>query len=147
MTTLRDIPELAALNASGGVIRIPPEIDVPLTPRVRQLVDSAEFRRLAHISQLGLVSLVYPAANHSRFEHSLGVYRNALHFLNRLAQDERFSAVVKWRSLFRSDPSAFLPRSLPHFTFTFERRTPASTKGRMLRRTPSLRSGSQPMGC
>ncbi len=109
MTTLRDIPELAALNASGGVIRIPPEIDVPLTSRVRQLVDSAEFRRLAHISQLGLVSLVYPAANHSRFEHSLGVYRNALHFLNRLSQDERFSAVVKV-----ADAELFLAAALLH---------------------------------
>ena len=62
------------------MIRIPPELDVPLTPRVRRIIDTAEFRRLARISQLGLVSLVYPAANHTRFEHSLGVYRLALLF-------------------------------------------------------------------
>lgn len=95
MSGLQEIPELAALNAPGGVIRIPPEIDIPLTPRLRQLIDTREFRRLAHISQLGLVSLVYPAANHTRFEHSLGVYRNALFFLNRLARDPRFEAVVR----------------------------------------------------
>ena len=95
MTSLREIPELAALTSSGGMIRIPPETDVPLTPRVRQLIDSVEFRRLAHISQLGLVALVYPAANHTRFEHSLGVYRNALLFLQRLAHDERFSEIVR----------------------------------------------------
>ena len=47
-------------------------MDVPLTERVRQLIDTAEFRRLARISQLGLVSLVYPAAIHTRFEHSPG---------------------------------------------------------------------------
>ena len=45
---------------------------MPLTARVRQLIDTAEFRRLARISQLGLVSLVYPAAIHTRFEHSPG---------------------------------------------------------------------------
>jgi HD superfamily phosphohydrolase len=109
MKTLREIPELQALSASGAVIRIPPEIDVPLTPRVRQIVDTAEFRRLAHISQLGLVSLVYPAAHHSRFEHSLGVYRNALHFLNRLSHDERFAAAIK-----PADAELFLAAALLH---------------------------------
>lgn len=77
------------------MVRIPPELDVPLTPRVRQLIDTCEFRRLAKISQLGLVSLVYPAANHTRHEHSLGVYRMALLFLDRLADDERFAAAVR----------------------------------------------------
>ncbi len=67
---------------------------MPLTPRVRQLIDSPEFRRLARISQLGLVSLVYPAANHTRHEHSLGVYRMALLFLDRLGDDDRFAAAV-----------------------------------------------------
>ena len=94
MSTLREIPEVAALRSSRHLIRIPPEIDVPLTPRVRHLVDAPEFRRLANISQLGLVSLVYPAANHTRFEHSLGVYRMALLYLDRLADNDRFEAAV-----------------------------------------------------
>lgn len=76
------------------MIRIPHELDVPLTPRVRQLIDTTEFRRLAHISQLGLVSLVYPAAHHTRFEHALGVYRLSLLFLQRLSYDERFAAAI-----------------------------------------------------
>jgi HD superfamily phosphohydrolase len=94
MGEIRDVPELAALRSSRHIVRIPPELDVPLTPRVRQLIDGAEFRRLARISQLGLVGLVYPAANHTRFEHSLGVYRMALLYLDRLAGDERFAAAV-----------------------------------------------------
>ena len=92
--TLREIPEVRGLDARRHLVRIPPELDVPLTPRVRQLVDSAEFRRLARISQLGLVSLVYPAAHHTRFEHSLGVYRMALVYLKQLSHDERFVARV-----------------------------------------------------
>ena len=43
---------------------------------------------------MGLVSLVYPAAIHTRFEHSLGVYRLALLYLKQLAHDERFAAAV-----------------------------------------------------
>lgn len=95
MSTIRDIPELAELDAARAMVRIPPELDVPLTPRVRQLLDTSEFRRLSRISQLGLVSLVYPAAIHTRFEHSLGVYRLALLFLRQLSHDERFAAAVR----------------------------------------------------
>ena len=91
---IRDIPELQALDDRASLVRIPPELDVPVTPRVRQLMDTAEFRRLAKISQLGLVSHVYPAAHHSRFEHCLGVYRMALLYLKRLSYDQRFSDAV-----------------------------------------------------
>ena len=94
MPTLLDIPEVAALDARRSLVRIPPQTDVPLTGRVRQIIDAADFRRLARISQLGLVSLVYPAAIHTRFEHSLGVFRLALLYLKRLAHDERFTAVI-----------------------------------------------------
>jgi HD superfamily phosphohydrolase len=94
MTTILEIPEIIALDTRRALVRIPPEVDVPLTPRVRQLIDAAEFRRLARISQLGLVSLVYPAAIHTRFEHCLGVYRLALLYLKQLAHDERFARAV-----------------------------------------------------
>lgn len=89
------IPEIAGLDSRVSLIRIPPELDVPLTPRVRKIVDAPEFRRLAEISQLGLVSLVYPGARHTRFEHSLGVYRLSLLFLRRLANDPRFAKTVR----------------------------------------------------
>jgi uncharacterized protein len=109
MASLREIPEITALRASRQLIRIPPEIDVPLTPRVRRLIDAPAFRRLARISQLGLVSMVYPAANHTRHEHSLGVYRMALLYLDRLADDPRFAAAVS-----PSDAETFLAAALLH---------------------------------
>ncbi|MFA5365255.1 MAG: HD domain-containing protein [Candidatus Bathyarchaeia archaeon] len=37
------------------------------------LLDSPPLQRLRHISQLGFGSIVYPGANHTRFEHSIGV--------------------------------------------------------------------------
>jgi HD superfamily phosphohydrolase len=94
VNTIHEIPEVGRARNSGGLVRIPPGVDVPLTARVRRLIDTATFRRLAQISQLGLVSLVYPAANHSRQEHSLGVFLAAIEYLDRLAGDDRFAATV-----------------------------------------------------
>ena len=37
-----------------------------------RLLDSEVVQRLRHVSQLGFANLVYPGANHTRFEHSLG---------------------------------------------------------------------------
>jgi HD superfamily phosphohydrolase len=109
MSSLRDLPEVAGLDARHGLVRIPPELDVPLTPRVRRIIDSAEFRRLGRVSQLGLVALAYPAANHTRFEHSLGVYRLALLFLKQLSYDPRFCAAVA-----PADAELFLAAALLH---------------------------------
>ena len=89
------IPEIIGLDARSSIVRIPPELDVPLTPRVRRIVDSRAFRRLADVSQLGFVRFVYPGATHTRFEHSLGVYRLSLVLLKRLAHDERFASLVR----------------------------------------------------
>ncbi len=95
--TVIQIPELEALENPSHIVRISPEIDVPVTPRVMRLIDSSPFRRLARISQLGLVSQVYPGATHTRFEHSLGVYRNGLLFLRRLSSVSEFCQRVNSR--------------------------------------------------
>ena len=92
-----EIPELSQTGDSIGVIRIPVEQDVPFTPRVRAIVDSAEFQRLAHITQLALASRVYPGATHTRFEHALGVYHNSLRYLWQLGRDPRFVQTVSVR--------------------------------------------------
>ena len=97
MSTIHEIPEIGRWRGTAGLVRIPPGVDVPLTDRVRRLIDTAAFRRLAQISQLGLVSLVYPAANHSRHEHSLGVFLAAIEYLDRLAADRRFAAAISPR--------------------------------------------------
>ncbi len=107
--TIHDIPEVAALDARQSLIRIPPETDVPLTERVRSVIDTAEFHRLARISQLGLVSLIYPAAIHTRFEHCLGVYRLALLFLKQLAGDRRFAEAIR-----PADAEVFIVAALVH---------------------------------
>ncbi len=109
VASIAEIPELLALEARTRLMRIPQEIDVPLTPRVQQIIDTAPFRRLSRISQLGLVSLVYPAAHHTRFEHSLGVYRMALLYLQRMQHCPAFCQTVT-----PADAEIFLLAALLH---------------------------------
>ncbi|MFB6200589.1 MAG: HD domain-containing protein [Halorhabdus sp.] len=62
------------------------------------LLDTPAVQRLRHVSQLGTVTLVYPSANHTRFEHSLGVYHLADQALDHLGiagqQAERVRAAA-----------------------------------------------------
>lgn len=104
-----NLPELQALHSSKGLVRVPPELDVPFTRRVRGLVDTSGFQRLKGISQLGLVSQVYPGATHSRFEHSLGVFHNALQYLAQLSGNTTFRQQVD-----EHQASVFLVAALLH---------------------------------
>jgi HD superfamily phosphohydrolase len=55
-------------------IRDPVHGYVKLEGLALELADTPHMQRLRWIKQLGLANLVYPGANHTRFEHSLGVY-------------------------------------------------------------------------
>lgn len=55
-----------------GFIRFP-------EPEVMAVIEHPWFQRLRHIKQMGLASLVYPGAVHTRFHHSLG----ACHLMDR----------------------------------------------------------------
>lgn len=54
-----------------GFINIPGDF-------IFDLIEHPWFQRLRHIKQLGLTSLVYPGANHTRFQHGLG----AMHLMD-----------------------------------------------------------------
>ena len=60
----------------------------------RDLLDAEAFQRLRQVKQLSTVRLVYPSANHTRFEHSLGVFHLAGRALDQLdVSDSRAEAV------------------------------------------------------
>ena len=46
--------------------------DINLSGEEASIIDTYEMQRLRYVAQLGFVNLVYPCANHTRFEHSLG---------------------------------------------------------------------------
>jgi HD superfamily phosphohydrolase len=48
--------------------------DIVLPEKYHAIIRTREFQRLMRIKQLALTSFVFPNANHTRFEHSLGTY-------------------------------------------------------------------------
>ncbi|GAA0522865.1 hypothetical protein SAMN04488066_105156 [Halorubrum aquaticum] len=72
---------------------------VRLDPAAAELIDTPAFQRLRHVKQLSTVRLVYPSANHTRFEHSLGVYHLARQALDGLDLDPDTAAHVRAAAL------------------------------------------------
>lgn len=62
-----------------GLIRIDPGDDFLLA-----LIDTPEFQRLRRVRQLGVSNMTYPGAEHTRFNHSLGVLHVAQRILEML---------------------------------------------------------------
>lgn len=60
--------------------------DRPVDRLLFNLVNAAEFQRLRRIRQLGMASLAYPGADHSRYSHSLGVMETARKILDHLGR-------------------------------------------------------------
>jgi hypothetical protein len=54
-----------------------------------QVLDTFQVQRLRNIKQLGFASLVYPGANHTRFEHSIGAMHIAKLLTNKMDVDEQ----------------------------------------------------------
>jgi HD superfamily phosphohydrolase len=64
-------------------------LERPMDAMLYRLISAAEIQRLRRIRQLGLASLVYPGADHSRYSHSLGVMETARRVLEHLAHSTR----------------------------------------------------------
>lgn len=82
---LAEIPELS--SSPMETMQAAPGQHVLNSKRLEKLLGHRLFRRLNSITQLGLVSLVYPGAKHTRREHSLGTYANTGKFVAALYND------------------------------------------------------------
>lgn len=69
------------------ILRDPVHGDIPLTAEELRVLDTPEMQRLRHVRQLGAAYLIYPGAQHSRFEHSIGTAHLATRMVNAVNQE------------------------------------------------------------
>jgi hypothetical protein len=115
-------------------IRCPVHGTIPFSARELQVINHPLVQRLRCVSQLGLASLVFPGATHTRFNHSLGVMHLAGRVFDQIAPSLGLSGGPAgephsyWRTVVRL---AGLLHDVGHppFSHTFEPLLP--NKGRL----------------
>jgi HD superfamily phosphohydrolase len=70
-------------------IRDPIHGYIEISPYIEKFLDTKLVQRLRNVKQLGWTNLVYPGANHTRFEHSLGTYYLAGRVCEGISPEER----------------------------------------------------------
>ena len=106
----QEVPELAGTNRAR--IQTDGTHPAPFTDRVRLIVNHPVFSRLRMVPQLGLSSLIYPTATHTRFEHSLGVFSYTCEYVKALWYDQNNPLFRQWVNA--SDLRAVLAAALLH---------------------------------
>jgi HD superfamily phosphohydrolase len=81
---------------------------------VFDLIQHPVFQRLRHIRQLGLADLVYPGANHTRFQHALG----AMHLMRRVLEGFRGKGIDISQREYVSAQIAILLHDIGHGPFS-----------------------------
>ena len=79
------VPEL---NPNARTYIQIPQCHVPLTDRVRRVINHPSFQRISQTTQLGFVSMVYPGARHTRYEHVLGTFWHCCEYIRALWYDQ-----------------------------------------------------------
>jgi len=82
-------------------VRDPVFEDMPFSVEEMALIDTQEMQRLRKIKQLGLTYLVYPGAQHTRFEHSLACAHliRVIQQKSDLQVDENYIDILRFTSL------------------------------------------------
>lgn len=80
-----EVPELAPFGSSD--LQASTLGRTAYTERFASLIGEPLLRRLAGVSQLGPLNLVYPTCSHTRRDHVLGSYTNAAHYIYALYHD------------------------------------------------------------
>lgn len=62
---------------------------IKLDAQEMDIINSKYYQRLRRIKQLSLTDMVYPGANHTRFEHSLGVVQMASDIFDNIVRQKK----------------------------------------------------------
>lgn len=76
---------------------------ITITENMKKFIDTPEFQCLRWKQQLGVSSFVFPSANHSRFEHSIGVSHLAGIMIETLQKQTRKNTLLSETSRKNSD--------------------------------------------
>lgn len=85
--------------STGLEIRDPIHGFIYREPHEQEIVDSSTFQRLRRLKQLALANLVYPGANHTRFDHSLGAFHVAGRVAQRFGLDATETKLIRLAAL------------------------------------------------
>lgn len=81
------VPELETY--SKNIVRVVPNMNTVMSDRLRAIIEHPLFARLKLTTELGLITLIYPTADHSRFDHILGTYTYAGAYIKSLFNDRQ----------------------------------------------------------
>ena len=73
--------------------------DISLNKFEERIMDMPQFQRLRRIKQLGLISLIYPGATHTRFEHSVGTMNLGSKLSNELGLSDEDIELIRTSAL------------------------------------------------
>ncbi len=77
-------------SSSRRTIPLPISNIVRVGDRHLKLINTKTFQRLRNLKQLSFCDWYFPGANHTRFEHSLGVFELLRHALRHLSDEDAF---------------------------------------------------------
>ena len=83
------------LQAPRKTIRDAVHKDIFVTHIETTIIDTQTFQRLRRLKQLGLTNLVYPSANHTRLEHSIGTLFMAETMISKINQNPFPDVIIK----------------------------------------------------
>lgn len=83
-----------------------------------KIIDRRPFQRLRDLKQLSATFMVYPSANHTRFEHSLGVFSLAKRAFDNLSTKEEFQNGIDLEEVKKTLLCAALLHDIGHPPFS-----------------------------
>ncbi len=104
---LQPLPHKIINDPVFGFIKIPRGL-------ILDIVNHPLVQRLSRIKQLGLTSMVYPAAQHTRFQHSIGAFHLMQQALDTLSQKGTFIFDIEREAVL----SAILMHDIGHAPFS-----------------------------